>query len=266
MTLGTARDSINIQNNSRRQLLVSVRDAQEAELCLQAGVDWVDLKEPTAGSLGMPQVQSAQQVAKLLADHPRRSVALGELRDLQSKSLLQSASQLCQLFPIAKVGLQGVKDQADWQDQLHGLAQQFSAKLTPVIYADWKRCDAPEPMQVVAWAQSHASRFLLIDTYFKDGQRLLDHFSRQQLESLLEEADQFGTKVVLAGSLSMDDIPTLIDLPCAALAVRGAVCDGRREGKLCAQRIQDWMSALAQPRQEALTGSTSQCTGNAPVC
>ena len=34
------------------KLLVSVRDVSEAEAALAGGADWIDLKEPQAGSLG----------------------------------------------------------------------------------------------------------------------------------------------------------------------------------------------------------------------
>ena len=36
----------------KTELLVSVRSAAEAHLALQAGVQWIDAKEPARGSLG----------------------------------------------------------------------------------------------------------------------------------------------------------------------------------------------------------------------
>jgi len=249
--------SINNQDNSRCQLLVSVRDCREAELCMSHKVDWIDLKEPSSGSLGMPSLQVARQVASTLQGHPRRSVALGELADLlQEKTQMDSAWALSQLFPIVKVGLSGMQDSPDWTLQLQAIAKTVSGSLTPVIYADWNRCAAPEPTAIVQWAQENASPYLLIDTFFKEGRRLLDHFTRQQLQSILDQASDAGTKVVLAGSLSLADVPVLIGLPCAALAVRGAVCDGRREGTLCPKRLQEWVQSLT-PTERNLQGSHS---------
>ena len=237
-------------HTKRCQLLVSVRNRWEAEICQSAGVDWIDLKEPLAGSLGRPSLKVAQQVASLLENHSRRSVALGELSHLLARQNDWGSSvALSQLFPIAKVGLARTTEIPRWQDKLTQLLQSISGKLTPVIYADWQRCFAPEPKEIVQWAVAHESQYLLIDTFYKDGPRLLDCLDRQQLERIIETAGLAGTSVVLAGSLSMADVATLIELPCTALAVRGAVCSGQRHDQICPELLDRWVLALTDSKQ-----------------
>lgn len=224
------------------QLLVSVRDSHEAALCLAAGVDWIDLKDPSAGSLGMPSMQAAHDVARVLENHRQRSVALGELAEMTDWT---QAREISLLFPIAKVGLSALGRVPDWQDGLQELSCTLSGYLIPVVYADWESCEAPEPLQIARWASDQHCPFLLIDTFHKDGRRLLDHLSFEHVDELIHIARCGGTKVVLAGSLSMKNVSTLLQLPCAALAVRGAVCRGSRQGELCADRLHEWIHAVS---------------------
>lgn len=244
--------SISKSNSRYTQLLVSVRDVSEAEMCWQAGVDWIDLKEPSAGSLGKPSLSTAEQVALVLADHSRRSVALGELAELLANDVrFETAAALSRLFPIAKVGLSNSTTGLDWRTALSELSQTLQGKLTPVIYADWARCSAPTPPDVLAWAGDTQCPYLLIDTYHKDGRRLLDYFSLEELNSIVSQANDFGTEVVLAGSLTTGDVQTLREVPCAAVAVRGAVCSGSRRGSICPNLLAKWVGLVKGQADQA---------------
>jgi (5-formylfuran-3-yl)methyl phosphate synthase len=215
---------------ARRQLLISVRDRAEAEICLKAGVDWIDLKEPLAGPLGMPSLPAATEVYQVLRHHPCRSVALGELADEPSLATVQSLSRL---FPIVKFGLAGTAGRKDWKEQLAGYRNQISGNLVPVIYADWQACQSPEPSQILDWLSRFPTPYLLVDTFFKDGRHLLQHLDEGQLSSLIDGARLLGSKVILGGSLTLQQIPTALSLPCEAVAVRGAACRSSRQGDIC---------------------------------
>jgi len=217
------------------KLLISVRDAAEAAVVLEAGVDWIDLKEPHAGSLGRPSLKVAQDVAKLLRTHPQRSAALGELGDLdkcdfESGPDLQSgpAASFARLFPVLKMGLSGCKaSKPDWQTRFKSLAlalRNRGAELIPVAYADAATCSAPDLGEVLQVAQQLTSSHLLIDTFTKDGSSLLDWLPLETLRTTIASARQFQCGIVLAGSLRLDDARQLLPLNPAALAIRGAVC------------------------------------------
>jgi len=212
----------------RVKLLISIRNTAEAAEVRQAGVDWIDLKEPDLGSLGQPSLLEAVAVAKLLSDHPQRSAALGELVQLDEHIALNFAKH----FPILKVGLSRVDRSNDeltpiWQARFHSLAtriREHDAELIPVAYADWSICGAPSLVGVLALAHQVGSSHMLIDTFVKDGRGLLDWLSLKELNQVILAAREFHCGVVLAGSLKLSDIPELLKLQPTALAVRGAVC------------------------------------------
>ncbi|MEO8270180.1 MAG: (5-formylfuran-3-yl)methyl phosphate synthase [Aureliella sp.] len=249
------------------RLLVSIRNANEARMARTAGVDWIDLKNPDVGSLGAADEQTSAEVADQLCHFSDSegsasclsSAAVGELRDAP----LAAARYLAKHFPLLKVGLSGLRERADWSTALvdfAGRLQSFGANLVPVIYADHELCSAPNPYQVIeAAAQCNelmtslhsathrtimteaASQYLLVDTFTKDGRRLLDWIDLPELEAIIEIAAQAGRHVVLAGSLARQDLPHLWSLPVIAIAVRGAVCAGDRRSEVCAQKLQQWV-------------------------
>ncbi len=222
------------------QLLISVRNAEEAALVRSAGVDWIDLKEPYAGALGRSSLPEARKVANLLSDHRKRSAALGELCDLDE----QIAFEFAPLFPVLKVGLSRLGlDSRDWQTSFETLAAQLQAlgsELIPVAYADWSICEAPSLQDVLQVALRVRASYLLIDTYIKDGRGLLDWLSLDDLQSVIQTARTSNCGIVLAGSLKISDVPMLLKLEPAALAVRGAVCQS--------DTLANPPASLAQPR------------------
>lgn len=249
-------------DTSTRQvkLLVSIRDASEAEVARSAGVDWIDLKEPSQGPLGAADFATVDQVASALRSHPRRSAALGELRGLEACQV----DHFAEAFPILKVGLSGMQAR-DWRRALQRLRLQLlraNSQLVPVIYADWSDCGAPSPEQIVAFCEptSGASQadwpLVLIDTHAKQGASLLDHWTDSELAQVVGQLSAYGTRVVLAGSLSAQAVVDLIgrQLPIEAVGVRGAVCESGREGPICAALVKALAQAVHE-KQKWLTGS-----------
>lgn len=225
------------------ELLVSVKNALEAELALQLGVDWIDLKCPDAGPLGAPTIETANAVAEVLGGYSRSSVALGELRDCDPAT----ASELCEAFRIAKVGLAGEGDSGDWEKRLCDLGDRISptTRLTPVIYADYPECAAPEPDQIFDVAAELQAEYLLVDTYTKDGRTLLDWLSLDELTQIIDRGREVRCSVVLAGSIDQSQLSTLLQLGSTAIAVRGAVCLENRQGAICPEKLEHWVRLFA---------------------
>ena len=224
------------------RLLVSVTSASEAAVAREHGADWIDVKNPRSGSLGAPPPSVALETLDVLAGFARTSIALGELRDVEQIEPQQLVASRSERFPIAKVGLAGLANSSDdWSSCYHRLARCIApTRLVPVLYADGSRCSAANRDAVVALIQTAPPPFLLIDTFFKDGQRLLDWFSLDQLRSIQAELEPLGTSLVLAGSLQLSDLPDLLELSPAAIAVRGAVCIGDRTAALSDELVRRW--------------------------
>lgn len=233
------------------QLLVSVQNPAEAMLARELSVGWIDLKQPTAGSLGAPSLSIAQSVAELLIDVRQKSIALGELVDLQRTADAVEPRQLVgwglvEVYPVAKIGLAHSASRANWESEFIALAQALlPTQLVPVMYADGQLCGAPGADAVLELARRTAAPFVLVDTFIKDGRRLLDWLTLEELADFMQCAAQIGASVVLAGSLCAADVPSLLRLRPAALAVRGAVCNGERTASLCAERIKAWVQLMA---------------------
>ncbi len=226
-------------------LLVSVRCASEAQTALVLDVDWIDLKDPNAGPLGCPCLSEVQQVAKVLDQFPRRSVALGELRDLD----FSCAQQIASLFPVVKVGLAGCHGNGvDWPSRLQLLQQLVTSRVqvVPVLYADFQNCAAPNPEEVLNYLRGRECRWLLIDTYTKNGLSLLDYLNVGELKAIQSQAAELGVVTVFAGSLKLDSLSALLPIQPQVIAVRGAVCEGDRRGTLSGEKVRCWQTELAR--------------------
>jgi uncharacterized protein (UPF0264 family) len=234
-------------------LLVSVRDAAEAQLANSLGVQWIDLKNPEAGSLGAADSLTALRVSTILAGRAGllTSAAAGELRNQATPA----AHMLAPLFPLIKVGMSGLSGDDSWTGQLQGLRHEIESagsQLVPVIYADYEACSAPTPQEILAavgnmdqaFPNWSGQRYILIDTYTKDGRRLLDWLSETQLMDIMHQAGQQRRQVVLAGSLALADLPKLLKLPAAAIAVRSAVCSSDRRSPICPQKVTHWLKIV----------------------
>lgn len=224
--LSPPKPSIDQESQANTQLLISIRNTDEARIVRAAGVDWIDLKEPRAGALGRSSLADAAAVAATLHDHPQRSAALGELLDLEE----QVAFDFARHFPVLKVGLSRAHEHAisgNWQTRFESLAAKLRARgseLIPVAYADASTCGAPDLQEVLRVAQQIEASHMLIDTFVKDGRGLLHWLSLKELQQTIEESRSFGCGIVLAGSLKFIEAPDLLALNPAAIAVRGAVC------------------------------------------
>ena len=94
------------------QLLVSVRDADEASDALAGGADLIDVKEPRHGSLGATPASMVRNVIRLVDNRRPLSVALGELLDIAGVD-----HGYCAGAEFAKVGLAGCAFEPQWPER-----------------------------------------------------------------------------------------------------------------------------------------------------
>ena len=212
-------------------LLVSVRDREEARLCLHAGVDLIDVKAPGQGSLGQATSETLAGILDEIASRRPVSAALGELADWPDGALPDEVARL----HFVKWGMSRCGD--DWRERLsrlRGLVETGSAcKVVLTCYADSQRAGGPAPDDVCHHAIATRASVLLLDTWSKDGTRLLDWLPGQALQRIICTCHDSGVRVALGGSLGRRDIERLLPLDPDWVAVRGAACvQGRRDGAL----------------------------------
>lgn len=229
------------------KLLVSVRSAAEARLAVAAGVHLIDVKEPTRGSLGAADAETVQTIADVVPHATPLSVALGEL-SAAKHDLAARLQKLPQNVRYAKLGLAGMATRSDWSADWHAAVQLLPAHVTPVAvaYADATQADAPSVNTVWREGRRLGCGALLIDTYHKQGQTLLDWLGMDELAAIRRQVHLDGGLLVLAGSLTLAAIERLLPLRPDYVAVRGAACapNAGRTGGICAEALTRLMDAL----------------------
>lgn len=222
------------------RLLVSVRDAVEAEAALQGGADLIDIKEPALGSLGRADDDVILSILAKVFGRAPVSAALGELAD---------GNQKPPRLPLhfVKWGLAGSGRDRSWRTKLLGRMNSLHATQgVYVAYADWTCAQAPPLDDVFELAARRPGSVLLVDTHCKDasasslGRRptLLDWLPLADTIALCQRCRDAKVRIALAGSLGFDDIALLLPARPDWFAVRGAVCAGSdRQTAVRADRV-----------------------------
>ncbi len=238
----------------RPGLLVSARSMAESKLIIAAGALWLDLKEPSLGSLGRPSLDLIFAVLELdIPESVQVSVAGGELRSWTPDLDALLAAKL-PARAYLKVALSECEGQ-EWQSVAERISRALvrRSQLILVHYADTKNSNAPAWLDVIETSKSLGGKFVLIDTYGKQSGGLMDHYSLVQLEEMIGEANQRKLGVALAGSLKVDQLKSLSNSRADWLGVRGAVChDSQRTGEICPTKLQQ---ALAHFISRSSNGS-----------
>lgn len=214
-------------------LLVSVRDAQEARLAVEAGVDVIDAKDPAQGPLGAVDSTMLAEVVQTVAGRVPVSAAMGELLEG-----LRPTSDVS----FVKHGLAGCAGRAEWKSLWSQRIAHLPTGVAPVavVYADWEVAQAPPPDTVLATGIELGCRVLLVDTFDKRSGSLLEIWGMEALERFVDKVHSADMALVLAGSLSAKTIQKVLHLHPAYVAVRGAAAyRGVREGKLDQRRVEE---------------------------
>ena len=228
----------------RPRLLVSVREAREADEALAGGADWIDLKEPSRGALGPVEAEVAREVVEFVAGRAPVSAAGGELRQWPGSA----ARELLSVAGIShlKLGLAGCRDTA-WQPAwlvAHAEAESAGKELVAVIYADDRLANSLPLTEILSFIGSAPSGWILVDTFDKRSGALTDRLDAATLYALFAAATACGKQTMAAGKLradSLGELPLeLIDM----VGVRGAACRGERESAICRKRVRRLREAL----------------------
>jgi uncharacterized protein (UPF0264 family) len=219
------------------QLLVSVRSLAEAEAALRGGADWIDLKEPTNGSLGAVNADVAHRIAAHVQGRAKVSAAAGELLDWSTAG----ARELLQIEGISqfKLGLAQCRDRM-WRDAWLTAQCEIAAagkELVAVSYADDAAAHSPAPADVAALAIDARCHWLLIDTFDKRNGTLLSCLAAAELCEIFQRVRRHGVTTAAAGRLTTAAIAELPLDSVDVVAVRSAVCGGDRAGTVCAEYV-----------------------------
>jgi (5-formylfuran-3-yl)methyl phosphate synthase len=210
------------------RLLVSVRNAAEAEAALAGGAHVIDVKEPSRGPLGRADDATIAEVVRAVAGRRPVSAALGELQDFERWPECLSQLQFVKWGWAALRTSSLPAAMADWALARRTCEQNAQCEIVTVAYADALRADAPDVEELVDYVVCAKQRVLLLDTFEKDGRTLLDWLNEARLEGIIKRCRTADIRVALAGSLGFHEIRALKRLRPDWFAVRGAACPGRQ--------------------------------------
>ena len=245
---------INLQRESNLPgLLVSVRNQAEALTALAAGADVIDVKEPDQGPLGAADPQVIAGIVHVIAGRALVTAAVGELIDLIAAKRSGDLEPITAGVSLFKIGLAGCGNMPNWpshwSEVIATLSGQPTARLpqaVAVVYADWQAANSPEPNDVLLAGAERGCPALLIDTWNKSAGTLFDIWPTNDLRAFLERVRERQLAIVLAGSLTSENVARAVALEPDLVAVRGAACDAGRGGVVSAARVHALKQTVAR--------------------
>jgi len=233
------------------KVLISVRDREEAEIALKAGVDILDVKEPMEGALGAPSPQTIKQVVDLAKNKVELSAAIGDLNYKPNLASLAALAVASLGVNYVKLGMhtfntldEGVAFAKHVKESLNSF--NLNPKLVVAGYADYIRAGALSPRQILEIAKTSDADFFMLDTYVKDGKSLLSFISLEHLKELVVKTHNLGLRIALAGSLSLNEALRLKPLEPDVLGFRKAACGGDRLSNVSFAKVHELVKKLKE--------------------
>ncbi|PWT74070.1 MAG: hypothetical protein C5B46_04620 [Proteobacteria bacterium] len=224
------------------RLLASVQDDREALAALAGGADLVDFKDAAAGALGALNADAIARGLQALGGGVETSATAGDW-PLEPHQLIEAVRD------TASTGVDYVKlgllPGAALETCINALAAAAArCRLVAVFFAD-------RGVPLAALPRLRAAGFcgVMIDTFEKQNGSLRTYLDDAALHAFVEGGRRHGLMTGLAGSLRLDDVPTLAAMAPDLLGFRGALCEGAdRKGVLSADRVRLARATLDRAR------------------
>ncbi len=221
-------------------MLASVRNLKEAEMVCRGGTDIVDIKEPRHGALGAVPLSTVHGIVDSLWEKCLISATIGDLPAdppaIEDQVMKTSETGV----DYVKVGMFTQQHIDDCMPGLISCARKGVA-IIAVLFADTVfDIDA-----VIRGVKSSSLKGIMLDTAGKSSGSLLTHQNIFQLEYFVNRSRQAGLLTGLAGSLSIEDVPTLLKASPDYIGFRTALCSDReRVGCIDKDAIQGIRNAI----------------------
>lgn len=223
------------------RLLVSVANATDASAALAGGADVIDAKDPSAGALGAVSAEVLHQIVAAV-DGSLVSAALGDATDEDEIQGLAHAFALAGAR-FVKVGFAGIvsaeRAAALIAATVRGATYSSAGDcgVVAVAYADAELSASIAPAALIDVASRAGARGVLIDTTNKDGPGLRALADPHALGEWVARAHAAKLLVALAGRLTAEDLSFVRAAGADIAGVRGAACQGGRNGWVSADKV-----------------------------
>jgi len=248
---------------SPMQLLVSVRDSAEARSALAGGADIIDAKEPRSGALGAVSLTTFAAIVTAVGSRRPISAAIGDARDEQAAK--RDACDYARAGAMfVKIGLCGIASEARVESLIGAAARGASAGgglVVAVAYADYADVAALSPDVILAAALRAGAQGVLLDTARKGGPALFNLLPVPSLAVWVAHARSNRLFAAVAGRLGLDDFAGAAAIGADIVGVRGAACDGGRDGVVSVAKVGELTTALRgqtphRSRTESVAGGS----------
>ena len=203
-------------------MLASVRNLKEAEMVCRGGTDIVDIKEPRHGALGAVPLSTVRCIVDSLWEKCLISATIGDLP--ADPPVIED-----QVMKTSETGVDYVKvgmfTQQHIDDCMPGLIScaRKGVAIIAVLFAD----TVFDIGDVIRGVKSSSLKGIMLDTAGKGSGSLLKYQNIFQLEYFVNRSRQAGLLTGLAGSLSIEDVPTLLKASPDYIGFRTALCSDR---------------------------------------
>lgn len=221
------------------KLLISVKNRKEAAAAIEGGADIIDVKNPDEGSLGAGFPWVIKEIKEVVPENLEISAAIGDIEMPGTASLAAYGAASLGLDYI-KVGLRTSIE--DISKAVTKAVKERSPKTKVILvgYADFSRINSSTPDEILNSAINSGAQGVMLDTFIKDGNSLLNFLSLEELELFVKKAHSHSLLVGLAGSLKKEDLEKVAELKPDVIGIRGSACmENDRKKEIKIEKVQE---------------------------
>ena len=237
------------------KLLISSTDEKEATEAIAGGADIIDVKNPKEGSLGASFPWVIKQIKAITPPNVELSCTLGDASYHAGAMALAALGAATTGVDYIKTGLQGVKTKENAVSVITKITRAIrdhdsQIRVVVVGYADAKRVESVNPMEIPEIAHKAKLDIAMIDTAVKDGRSIFEFLTRNQLSSFVDKSHGYGLGAAIAGSLRKEDLSTINALGTDVVGLRGAACTDkdRINGRLKREMVRELAETIGKSR------------------
>ena len=234
-----------ISNNQLMySLLISVKNPHEALDALSGGASWIDVKEPANGPLGRATFETIANVSAFVRGHSFISAAGGELSEYP---LVLNNLDNFHRYSVIKFGTSMLTEASIACNALTAIRHTLPYGISIALagYVDHLRSNSPPPKSIISICADIGCKYFLLDTYIKDRSSLFDWLEPALLQEIREKTSQNNIKLILAGSLQINDVEKIRQINPDVVAIRGAAClRCDRNSNIDRAKVRQWHQKL----------------------
>lgn len=231
------------------KVLCSPVSAEEARLLVELGVDIIDIKDASHGSLAAQPPWVIRDIVALVQERGKLvSAALGDLQFQPGTAALAAFAMAQFGVRFIKAGLHGTQTRDEAIELLTAIRRAIdmvdhSIELVAAGYADYREFGGLDPISLVQAAASTRCAIVMIDTANKRCGNLFDWMGEDEIRQFVANAREAQLKTALAGSIAIDHLSAVRRLQPDIIGVRGGLCrNGDRSQAIDPIRVQTFLS------------------------